>query len=85
MADDLDADWKQDHTAIMPALTKYWKHGGMYFENHVAAGARCSGSQFLNALLVSVVSGIYNIEGGLIVIMLCGLQCQCAVRRGRRY
>jgi hypothetical protein len=26
MADDLDADWKQDHAAIMPSLTKcaYW-------------------------------------------------------------
>lgn len=31
MADDLDADWKQDHSAIMPSLTKYLKKGGIYF------------------------------------------------------
>eukprot|EP01046_Picozoa_sp_COSAG06_P002805 COSAG06_NODE_103_length_23904_cov_10.413401_6_plen_196_part_00 len=28
MADDLDADWKQDHSAIMPSLTKHLKKGG---------------------------------------------------------
>lgn len=32
MADDLDADWKQDHAAIMPSLTKHLKKGGIYFE-----------------------------------------------------
>ena len=37
MADDLDANWKQDHTAIMPALKKHWKEGGIEFTNHVAA------------------------------------------------
>ena len=31
MADDLDADWKQDHSAIMPSLTKHLKKGGIYF------------------------------------------------------
>ena len=41
MADDLDANWKQDHSAIMPSLTKYWKKGGIEFVNHVAAVPVC--------------------------------------------
>ena len=51
MADDLDADWKQDHAAIMPALTKHLKKGGIYFENHVAAVPVCGPSR--SSLLLS--------------------------------
>eukprot|EP01049_Picozoa_sp_SAG25_P019956 SAG25_NODE_6566_length_550_cov_0.667406_1_plen_72_part_10 len=40
MADDLDADWKQDHSAIMPSLTKYLKKGGIYFVRCPAARVR---------------------------------------------
>jgi hypothetical protein len=45
MADDLDADWKQDHSAIMPQLTKYWKKEGVEFTNHVAAVPVCGPSR----------------------------------------
>ena len=45
MADDLDANWKQDHSAIMPSLTKYWKKGGIEFVNHVAAVPVCGPSR----------------------------------------
>jgi N-acetylglucosamine-6-sulfatase len=45
MADDLDADWKQDHSAIMPSLRKYWKEGGVEFTNHVAAVPVCGPSR----------------------------------------
>jgi hypothetical protein len=29
LADDLDADWKQDHSAIMPNLAERLKRGGL--------------------------------------------------------
>ena len=59
--DDLDADWKQDHTAIMPHLTKYWKEGGIYFENHVAAVPVCGPSRS------SLLTGRYPHNNGYLM------------------
>ena len=45
MADDLDADWKQNHSAIMPNLAERLKRRGLTFDNHVAALPVCGPSR----------------------------------------
>jgi arylsulfatase A-like enzyme len=45
LQDDLDQDWKQNHSAIMPVLSKRLKQGGVFFENHVAALPVCGPSR----------------------------------------
>eukprot|EP01052_Picozoa_sp_SAG31_P051382 SAG31_NODE_12175_length_961_cov_1.272622_1_plen_156_part_01 len=42
---DLDADWKQNHSAIMPNLSERLKRGGLSFDNHVAALPVCGPSR----------------------------------------
>jgi predicted membrane-bound mannosyltransferase len=45
MADDLDADYKQDRLALMPNLKHYWADNGLEFVNHVAAQPVCGPSR----------------------------------------
>lgn len=45
MADDLNADWKNDRLDWMPNLKQHFKDGGTYFENHVAAQPVCGPSR----------------------------------------
>jgi hypothetical protein len=45
MADDLNADWKNDRLAWMPNLKKYFSEEGTQFENHVAAQPVCGPSR----------------------------------------
>ena len=45
LADDLDADWKQNHSAIMPNLAERLRRGGLSFDNHVAALPVCGPSR----------------------------------------
>jgi arylsulfatase A-like enzyme len=45
MADDLNADWKNDRLAYMPNVKKYFKEEGTEFENHVAAIPVCGPSR----------------------------------------
>ena len=53
MADDLDADWKQDHSAIMPSLTKYLKKGGIYFvRSRVLPSVACFGARVRTVALL---------------------------------
>eukprot|EP00729_Bicosta_minor_P010469 gene10469-18501_t len=45
MADDLNADWKNDRLEWMPNLNKYFFEGGTEFKNHVAAQPVCGPSR----------------------------------------
>ena len=45
MADDLNADWKNDRLAYMPKLKKYFSDEGTEFVNHVAAQPVCGPSR----------------------------------------
>ena len=45
MADDLNADWKNDRLAYMPKLKKYFADEGTEFVNHVAAQPVCGPSR----------------------------------------
>ena len=45
MADDLDNDWKDDRMTYMPALKKWFRDEGAFFENHVAAQPVCGPSR----------------------------------------
>ena len=49
MADDLNADWKNDRLAYMPNLKKYFREEGTEFTNHVAAVPVCGPSRFVLA------------------------------------
>lgn len=58
MADDLNADWKNDRLSYMPNLKKRFKDGGTFFENHVAAVPVCGPSRS------SFLLGRYPHNGG---------------------
>jgi arylsulfatase A-like enzyme len=45
MADDLNADWKNDRLAYMPNLKAHFADGGTKFENHVAVIPVCGPSR----------------------------------------
>eukprot|EP00040_Diaphanoeca_grandis_P028329 m.163845 g.163845 ORF g.163845 m.163845 type:complete len:665 (-) comp31309_c1_seq1:74-2068(-) len=58
MADDLNADWKNDRLGYMPNLNKYFKQGGTFFAEHVAAVPVCGPSRS------SFLLGRYPHNGG---------------------
>jgi len=45
LADDLEADWKQDRKEIMPNLKRALSEGGLEFVNHAAVVAVCGPSR----------------------------------------
>ena len=58
MADDLNADWKNDRLAYMPHLKARFSEGGTFFENHVATVPVCGPSRS------SFLLGRYPHNGG---------------------
>jgi arylsulfatase len=65
MADDLNADWKNDRLGYMPHLKKYFKDEGTFFENHVAAVPVCGPSRSSFLLGRFPHNGGYRMNGDL--------------------